>query len=111
MDKKRLSVAAAKHQAWLRSKGLHLDQLKNKPKHENALPNLSVANTHVSGEGIPTWKKNTRRKSVIEELPNENASTQAEIIKKMERIDPAYSKGSLQYIPNKKDLLTAGRKV
>lgn len=111
MSKKNLEIAKRKHDAWLLSKGIHISQLKKKDLNVNHLPSYRVeANTEIkSSNTIPTWEPNTYKKSVIEILGDESPQTQAEILEKMSRIQPAFNKGGLQLIP-KSDLKTAGKK-
>lgn len=107
--KKSDRLAKQKHEKWLKGQGLHISQLEKRTKNLNEIPSYKVVGTNLTGNNIPTWEPNTYKKTVIENLMNESAETQAGILDKMTRIQPAFNKGGLQLIA-KKDLKSAGKK-
>lgn len=107
--KKSDRLARQKHEKWLKDQGLHVSQLEKRTKNLNKIPSYKTTSTNPTGNNIPTWQPNTYKKTVIENLMNESPETQAGILDKMSRIQPAFNKGGLQLI-DKKDLKSAGKK-
>ena len=111
-NKTKSQLSAEKfHNGWLIKMGI-------KPKGKGKISSVCEIPTYVaestlhspSSELIPTWTPNSRKVPVFENLRSESPETQSAILEKSSRVAPAYNKGAYQYIPNKEDLKTAGRK-
>lgn len=98
--------AQIEHEKWLRSKGLHPEQLKMKKKHVNAIPSYKTdrdlpALSNTIGNGF-------KSASVIDNLSKEKVDVQAQILSKAARVSPIYNKGGYQYVTPGEDVKTIG---
>lgn len=103
--------ADAKHEKWLKERGLHPNQRELqrafKGKYKVALPDLKVE------ENAPLSNKideNGLARGVMVNLHKEKPEVQAAILEKASRVAPLYNKGGLQLITDGDDLKTLGRK-
>lgn len=103
--------AEADHAAWLKSQGLHPDQLAARKK------NFTVSKPTVSPSSSPPVKlsNNLRvtggfRKSIMDHLDKEKPEVKKAILDKAFRLAPAYSKGAYQYISPGTELSDIGKK-
>jgi hypothetical protein len=103
--------AKAKHDKWLKERGLHPEQrdlaraLKGKRVIE--LPDLKVQenvplSNCIDGNGVV--------RGILANLHKEKPEVQREILDKAKRTAPAYSKGGYQYITPGADLTDIGKK-
>jgi len=110
-NSKRLAEATAKHNAWLRERGLHPEQrtLQKafKGKYQNDIPNYNVGDNSVQ---LSNSVGNGFKKGIMANLHKESAAVQREILDKAKRTAPAYSKGAYQYITPGADLTDIGKK-
>lgn len=102
------SRAQLEHDKWLRSMGLHPDQLKYKKKHVVSLPSYKSEQklpklSNKIGNGFKT-------SNVIDNLANEKVDVQAQILSKAARVSPIYNKGGYQYVTPGEDVKTIGSK-
>lgn len=103
--------AIAEHDAWLRTQGLHPDQLsKRKQNFKVAKPVVTPSsrqsvplsnNLHVTG-GF--------KRSIMNHLDEETPEIKKAILDKASRLAPAYSKGAYQYISPGTELSDIGKK-
>lgn len=108
---KRLAEATAKHEQWLRERGLHPEQrnlqkaFKGEYKHD--LPDLDVrSNLPKLSNGIG----NGFKKGVMANLHKESPEVQKEILDKASRCMPLFNKGGIQYATPGTDMTTVGTK-
>ena len=103
------------HEKWLRKNNCHPDQLKTKKKKSNRPKDFGVAKNYYANQSnnILDGVSVLPVRSIFEDIRNSNESpeTLAAINEKKSRIGPAWSKGSLQYIPDKELMKTSGRKI
>ena len=106
------TIASQKHEDWLRSMGVHPDQIEMKrmKSKDNGinLPNLKVQNSSKLSNNLSV--KGGFRNSIMDNLQNESPEIQDAIISKSKQIAPAYSKGAYQYITPGTDLTDIGKK-
>lgn len=99
--------AQLEHEKWLRSQGLHPEQLEKKTKHVNKIPSYKteevVKLSNKVGNGF-------RTATVLEKLNDETVDVQMQILKKAARVAPAYNKGGYQLITPGEDIKTIGSK-
>lgn len=108
---KRLADATAKHDAWLRERGLHPEQRNLqkafKGKYQNALPDLSCdANLPKLSDSVG----NGYKKGVMANLHKESPEVQKEILDKASRCMPLFNKGGYQFATPGTDMTTVGTK-
>lgn len=113
--------AQAEHEAWLRSRGLHLEQLSSKPRTPTRkLKQVITVDTSTqpcSNGFAPAGAKrsvfDSKWKKLYEddpEMAKREAAAVAEAEAKSKRIAPAYSKGAYQYITGTTNLGDLGNK-
>lgn len=95
------------HEKWLRSKGLHPEQLANKTKHVNKIPSYKMEEAVKLSNKVGNGFRTT---TVLENLNNETVDVQMQILKKAARVAPAYNKGGYQLITPGEDIKTIGSK-
>jgi hypothetical protein len=108
---KRLADATAKHEQWLRERGLHPEQRNLqrafKGKHYNDLPDYTVdRDLPKLSNGIG----NGYKKGVMANLHKESPAVQKEILDKASRCMPLFNKGGIQYATPGTDMTTVGTK-
>ena len=100
--------ALQEHENWLRSKGLHKDQLKKKPKVKEEKDTVK--------EEKPTLPKtsdkvgNGFRTGILDKLHLEPEEVRKKIIEKTKRVESLYSKGPLQYVTDGTNVQEIGTK-
>lgn len=95
------------HEKWLRSRGLHPEQLANKAKHVNKMPSYKMEEAVKLSNKVGNGFRTT---TVLENLNNETVDVQMQILKKAARVAPAYNKGGYQLITPGEDIKTIGSK-
>lgn len=100
--------AREKHEQWLRSQGLALDQLSKKERQVTALPDYKVKENAKLGNNIAV--KGGFKNGVMDNLHKETPAVQRAILEKAKRTAPAYSKGAYQYITDGANLSDLGKK-
>jgi hypothetical protein len=109
----RAAAAAAKHDEWLRKRGLHPEQrtlqraFKGKhvidiPDYADTRHSVELSNSLHVGGGF--------KKGVMANLHKESAAVQREILDKASRCMPLYNKGGLQYATPGEDMTQVGTK-
>ena len=110
-NSKRLAEATAKHNAWLRERGLHPEQrtLQKafKGKYQNDIPDYNVTNNSVQ---LSNSVGNGFKKGIMANLHKESPAVQREILDKASRCMPLYNKGGLQYATPGEDMTQVGTK-
>jgi hypothetical protein len=114
-NKKSSGKVSSKHDQWLRSQGLHPDQIKAKKtvdknwkKQYNE--SMKVDRTGYVSAGMSGNASSTASRSIMNNLHKESASTRKSILEKAARTAPAYNKGGYQYITDGADLSDVGKK-
>lgn len=104
-------LAQAKHDKWLRERGLHPEQrdLQRAFKGRGIVetPDLKVKENAPLSNRIDA---NGIKQGVMANLHKERPEVQKEILDKAARTAPAYSKGAYQYITPSADLTDIGKK-
>jgi hypothetical protein len=108
---KRLAESTAKHEQWLRERGLHPEQRNLqrafKGKHQNELPDYSNGrNSAELSNGIGNGYKT----GIMANLHKEKPEVQREIKQWANRVAPLYNKGGLQVITDGTDITQIGSK-
>jgi hypothetical protein len=101
--------ADAEHDAWLRKRGVHPDQLKTKQiKSVATIPNYreGIRSTAPLSNSVGNGFKN----GVMENLHKEAPEVQKAILDKASRCMPLYNKGGYQYMTDGTDPTTVGSK-
>jgi len=105
---KKLADATAKHEQWLKARGLHPNQrdLQRafKGRYVEALPDLSVESLYELSNGIGNGYKN----GIMENLRREKPEVQREILEKAQRTTVAYNKGPTMYFSPESDKTNLG---
>jgi hypothetical protein len=101
--------AAAKHDEWLRARGLHPEQRNLqrafKGKHVNSIPDYTdTRHTAELSNGIG----NGYKKGVMANLHKESPEVQRAIMEKAARTTMAYNKGPIQYFSPESDKTNLG---
>jgi hypothetical protein len=101
--------AAAKHDEWLRARGLHPEQRNLqrafKGKHVNSIPDYTdTRHTAKLSNGIG----NGYKKGVMANLHKESPEVQRAIMEKAARTTMAYNKGPIQYFSPESDKTNLG---
>ena len=96
--------AKAEHEAWLRRNGVHMDQLKGKPKVRSSIPSYKTPEVQLSN----TIVDGGRDKSIMSNLYKESVAVQRKILEKAKRTEIAYNKGGLVYVTDEMDIKTMG---
>jgi hypothetical protein len=96
--------AKAEHEAWLRRNGVHMDQLKGKPKVRSSIPSYKTPEVQLSN----TIVDGGRDKSIMANLYKESEAVQRKILEKAKRTEMAYNKGGLVYVTDDMDIKTMG---
>lgn len=103
--------AEADHASWLKSQGLHPDQLAARKK------NFTVTKPTVTPPTKPPVQlsnnlkvKGGFRRSIMDHLDEESPEVKKAILDKASRLAPAYSKGAYQYISPGTELSDIGKK-
>jgi hypothetical protein len=103
--------AAAKHDEWLRARGLHPEQRDlqraYRGKHQNDIPDYTV--TRHSAE-LSNGIGNGFKKGIMANLHKESPEVQQQILDKASRCMPLYNKGGLQYATPGEDMTQVGTK-
>jgi hypothetical protein len=81
--------AKVEHEAWLKTNGVHPDQLKHKSKLKNALPSYKTDSVQLSN----TIQDGGRAKGVMANLYKEKPHVQNEILAKAKGVTQLYNKG------------------
>lgn len=110
-SKKKQGAKAAKaqvnHDAWLRERGLHPDQLKNrKIQNQNKIPDYRTEKYKSEGSGIGV----AYQKGVMSNLHKETPEVRKAILEKAARCVPQFNKGGIQYTTPETDITTIGSK-
>jgi len=107
----KLAEATAKHEQWLRERGLHPEQRNLqrafKGKHQNDIPDYTVTRhpaklSNGIGNGFKT--------GVMANLHKESPEVQQAILDKASRCLPLYNKGGYQYATPDTDMTMVGSK-
>jgi hypothetical protein len=102
-------AAAAKHDAWLRERGLHPEQrdLQRafKGKYVNSIPDYTV--TRHSAE-LSNGIGNGFKKGIMANLHKESPEVQRAVMEKAARTTMAYNKGPIQYFSPESDKTNLG---
>lgn len=102
------------HEEWLKSQGLHQDQLsarKGRRSAEEFRQSYSAQlDTGEKASLSNTVGNGFRTATVLENLENETVDVQMQILKKAARVAPAYNKGGYQLITPGEDIKTIGSK-
>lgn len=102
--------ADAEHDAWLRKRGLHPDQRRDKQiKSTAAIPNYREGIT--SKIPLSNAVGNGYKSGVMENLHKEAPRVQKEILAKASRCMPLYNKGGYQYATDGTDMKMIGSKT
>jgi hypothetical protein len=97
--------AKAEHEAWLKSRGVHPEQLKNKTKHKNSLPTYKTDNVKLSN----TIQDGGRANGVMANLYKEKPHVQNEILAKAKGVTQLYNKGGYGVaVPSDGNILGSG---
>jgi hypothetical protein len=96
--------AKAEHEAWLRQNGVHMDQLKGKPKVRASIPSYKTPEVQLSN----TIVDGGRDRSIMSNLYKESVAVQRKILEKAKRTEIAYNKGGLVYVTDEMDIKTMG---
>jgi hypothetical protein len=103
--------ADAKHEKWLKERGLHPSQrdLQQafKGKAKISAPSLKVEENYPLSNQI---EANGFARGVMANLHKETPEVQKKIMEKASRVAPLYNKGGLQYITDGTDLTEIGSK-
>ena len=104
-------TAAAKHDEWLRQRGLHPEQRNLqrafKGKHVNSIPDYTdTRHTAELSNGIG----NGYKKGIMANLHKETPQVQQQIMDKASRCLPLYNKGGYQYATPDTDMTMTGSK-
>lgn len=107
----RAAAAAAKHDEWLRQRGLHPEQRDlqraYRGKHVNSIPDYSDSrHTAKLSNGIGNGYKT----GVMANLHKESPEVQQAILDKASRCLPLYNKGGYQYATPETDMTMVGSK-
>jgi hypothetical protein len=107
----RLAQATAKHDEWLRARGLHPEQRDlqraYRGKHQNDIPDYTV--TRHSAE-LSNGIGNGFKKGIMANLHKESPEVQQQILDKASRCLPLYNKGGYQYATEGTDMKMVGSK-
>ena len=102
-------AATAKHDAWLRERGLHPEQrdLQRafKGKYVNSIPDYTV--TRHSAE-LSNGIGNGFKKGIMANLHKESPEVQRAVMEKAARTTMAYNKGPIQYFSPESDKTNLG---
>lgn len=102
--------ADAEHDAWLRKRGLHPDQRRDKQiKSTATIPNYREGIT--SKIPLSNAVGNGYKSGVMENLHKEAPQVQKEILAKASRCMPLYNKGGYQYATDGTDMKMVGSKT
>lgn len=102
--------ADAEHDAWLRKRGLHPDQRKDKQiKSTATIPNYREGIT--SKIPLSNAVGNGYKSGVMENLHKEKPEVQKEILAKASRCMPLYNKGGYQFATDGTDMKMVGSKT
>jgi hypothetical protein len=109
---KRLAESTAKHEQWLRDRGLHPEQRNLqrafKGKHQNELPDYTnTCHTAKLSNGVG----NGYKKGIMANLHKETPEVQQAILDKASRCLPLYNKGGYQYATPGTDMTMVGSKT
>jgi len=100
---KKLAESTAKHDQWLRDRGLHPEQRNLqrafKGKHTIALPDLRVETKYELSNGVG----NGFKRGIMENLHKEKPEVQKAILEKAQRTTVAYNKGPTMYFSPESD--------
>ena len=102
-------TAAAKHDEWLRQRGLHPEQRNLqrafKGKHVNSIPDYTI--TRHSAE-LSNGIGNGYKKGMMANLHKETPEVQRAVMEKAARTTMAYNKGPIQYFSPESDKTNIG---
>lgn len=102
--------ADAEHDAWLRKRGLHPEQRKDKQVKSTAtIPNYREGIT--SKIPLSNAVGNGFRSGVMENLHKEKPEVQKQILAKASRCMPLYNKGGYQFATDGTDMKMVGSKT
>jgi hypothetical protein len=109
---KRLAEATAKHDKWLRDRGLHPEQRQlqraYRGEHRIALPDLSVDRDSIK---LSNGVGNGFKQGILANLHKESREVQKEILDKASRCMPLFNKGGYQYATPGTDMTQVGSKT
>ena len=105
----KLAIATAKHEQWLRDRGLHPEQrtLQRafKGRYQNDIPDYTVTrHTAELSNGIG----NGFKKGMMANLHKESPEVQRAVMEKAARTTMAYNKGPIQYFSPESDKTNLG---
>lgn len=110
-NNQRQAAATAKHEQWLRDRGLHPEQRSlqraHKGKHVIDIPDYTV-DRHPAK--LSDSVGNGYKTGVMANLHKESPETQRAILDKASRVMPLFNKGGLQYATPETDLKMVGSK-
>lgn len=101
--------ATAKHDSWLKQRGIHPSQLELakafKGEYRSEFPDLKVKDTAPLSNNIPGGGF---RNGIMDNLNKETTEVRNEILEKANRVDMAYNKGPYVYHSPGTDLTQIG---
>ena len=110
-NNKRAAEATAKHEQWLRDRGLHPEQRDlqraYRGKHVINIPDYSVRDNRVQ---LSNSVGNGFKKGIMANLHKESPEVQKQILDKASRCMPLYNKGGIQYATPGEDMIQVGTK-
>lgn len=109
-NSKRREQATEAHEAWLRKKGVHPDQLSAKRVAARGRADIATPGYVYEPRRPKTSDKvgNGFATGIMDKLHLEPVRVQKEILKKAQRTESLYSKGPLQYVTDGTDTTMLG---
>lgn len=113
--KKKKTTSSAEHDKWLKSKGLHADQIKQKKSvdlnwKKRYTESVKVDREDYVSAGMSGNASSCTDRSLMKNLHKEPEHVRREILAKASRVMPLFNKGGLQYATPATDLTTVGSK-
>ena len=114
-SKKKSSDSSSKHEAWLKSKGLHVDQLSAQTRKDSRwkqryTEGMVVDRTGYVSAGMSGTADSCANRSIMNRLHDEPKHVRDEILFKASRCMPLFNKGALQYATPGEDMTQVGSK-
>lgn len=111
--KKPKSKEDSSHDKWLKSKGLHPDQIKAKKRVDKNwkteyTKSLKVDREGYVSSGLSGSKSSCAKRDIMTNLHKEPKHVQEAILEKASRVMPLYNKGGLQLLSPNDDLTKVG---
>ena len=112
---KKKSSATSKHELWLRSKGLHVDQLSAQTRKDTRWKQryseeMTVDRKDYVSAGMSGTSDSCANRSIMNRLHEEPKHVRDEILFKASRCMPLFNKGALQYATPGEDMTQVGTK-